>query len=302
MRMKLRRITIASLVLFLAVCYSACVDQSQGQTESQSTEQSDEKQSEKKVLATSVATVEICEKLGIELSGIPSSEIYDMPKVYQDLPVIGTAMAPDMEIVASLNPDFILSPVSLISDLQPKYDALDTEYAFLNLSSVAGMYKSIMELGVLFDKEEEADKLVEEFETFYQQYQKEYEEKEAPTVLILMGLPGSYVAATEQSYVGSLVMMAGGKNVYTDETKDFINVNTEDMLTKDPDIILRTAHAMPDDVTQMFAEEFETNDIWKRFRAVKEGRVYDLTPGNFGMSANFSYPEALEELADILYN
>ena len=70
---------------------------------------------------------------------------------------------------------------------------------------------------------------------------------------------------------------------------------------RDPDIILRTAHALPDDVRQMFAQEFETNDIWKHFRAVQEGRVYDLTYSNFGMSATFSYPDALNELRTYLY-
>ena len=29
-----------------------------------------------------------------------------------------------------------------------------------------------------------------------------------------MGLPGSYVVATDKSYVGSLVELAGGDNVY----------------------------------------------------------------------------------------
>ena len=124
---------------------------------------------------------------------------------------------------------------------------------------------------------------------------------EAPTVLILMGVPGSYIVATELSYAGSLVALAGGANVYADEQADFVNVNTEDMLARDPDIILRTAHALPDQVMQMFAEEFEQNDIWKHFRAVREGRVYDLDASKFGMSAEFNYPEALEDLRPILY-
>ena len=78
--------------------------------------------------------------------------------------------------------------------------------------------------------------------------------------------------------------------------QEFLNANTEDMQSKDPDIIVRAAHALPDDVVEMFKEEFETNDIWKRFRAVQEGRVYDLSYDKFGMSAKFNYPEALEEL------
>ena len=116
-----------------------------------------------------------------------------------------------------------------------------------------------------------------------------------------MGLPGSYIVATENSYVGSLVEMAGGENVYAGSEQEFLTVNTEDMKTKEPDIILRTAHALPDTVVEMFKKEFKENDIWKHFDAVKNDKVYDLTYENFGMSANFRYPKALAELQPILY-
>jgi iron complex transport system substrate-binding protein len=116
-----------------------------------------------------------------------------------------------------------------------------------------------------------------------------------------MGLPGSYIVATENAYVGSLVKQAGGVNVYEGETEEFIAANTEDMLRRDPDVVLRAAHALPDDVKEMFAEEFETNDIWKHFRAVQNEAVFDLDPNLFGMSAKFNYSDALYSLQDMLY-
>ncbi len=51
----------------------------------------------------------------------------------------------------------------------------------------------------------------------------------------------------------------------------------------------------------MTEKDFEENDIWKHFDAVKDGRVYDLTYEYFGMSARFNYPEALDELQPILF-
>ena len=254
-----------------------------------------------KIIATSPATADICDKLDLDLVGVCSSSISTIPERYQDVTTVGTAMSPDMEIVVSLKPDWILSPISLQSDLQPKYENIGTDWAFLNLRSVQGMYRSIQELGEIFDREEQADTLVKEFQDFYEKYKKKNEGKDHPKVLILMGLPGSYIIATENSYVGSLVALAGGENVYTDSSQEFLTVNTEDMKTKEPDIILRAAHALPDQVVEMFNEDFKTNDIWKHFDAVKNGRVYDLTYENFGMSATFRYPKALEELQPILY-
>lgn len=254
-----------------------------------------------RIIATSPATVDICEKLDIDLVGVCESNLHKTPEKYKKLPKVGMPMSPDMEKVAALKPDWILSPVSLQSDLKPKYEAVDTEFGFLNLSSVAGMYRSIAELGDIFGKEKEAKVLTDQFKEFYDEYSKKNEGKEKPKVMILMGLPGSYIVATENSYVGSLVEMAGGENVYAGTDQEFLTVNTEDMKTKEPDIILRTAHALPDTVVEMFKKEFKENDIWKHFDAVKNGRVYDLTYENFGMSANFRYPKALAELQPILY-
>ena len=258
-------------------------------------------ESEPRIIATSPATAEICDRLELDLVGVCSSTISELPERYADVEQVGTAMAPDMEIVASLNPDWILSPATLQSDLQPKYEAIDTDWAFLNLRSVQGMYRSIQELGEIFGREEQAREMADEFTAFYEDYKTQNEGKEAPKVLILMGLPGSYIIATENSYVGSLVELAGGENVYAGTDQEFLTANTEDMKTKEPDVILRAAHALPDQIIEMFNEEFATDDIWQHFDAVKNGRVYDLTYEYFGMSANFNYPEALEELQPMLY-
>ena len=254
-----------------------------------------------RIIATSPAVAEICDKLELDLVGVCSSTVSKIPERYADVETVGTAMSPDMEIVSSLNPDWILSPSSLQTDLQPKYENIDTDWAFLNLRSVQGMYRSIQELGEIFGREDQAETLTQEFEDFYEEYREKNEGKDKPKVLILMGLPGSYIIATENSYVGSLVELAGGENVYAGSDQEFLTVNTEDMETKKPDVILRAAHALPDQVLEMFREDFKTNDIWKHFDAVQNGRVYDLTYEYFGMSANFSYPEALEELQPMLY-
>lgn len=285
---------------FIASCLlTGCVDQSRGVNSTSSS--TNDTGINTKIIATSVSVTEICDKLDLDLIGVPQSSISTLPERYEGVTTIGTAMSPDMELVGSMNPDWVISPVSLMSDLQPKYEEIQSEYAFVNLNSVWGMYKSIQELGELFDRQEQATDLVDEFVSYYDAYQSKNQEKKSPKVLILMGLPGSYVVATDNSYVGSLVKMAGGENVFGSEQGDFVNINTEEIAKSNPDIILRASHAMPEQVGEMFAEEFETNDIWKHFDAVKNGKVYDLPNGQFGMSANFQYQDALETLQTILY-
>ena len=259
---------------------------------------------EQKIVATSVATLEILDKLNIDgVVGRPDTQNYQIPKRYENAKGLGSPMQPDMETLKSLSPTIVLSPNSLEGELKSQYDAIGVSSYFVDLKSVDGMYKSIQDLGKMFHREKEAEALYKEYETFKQNLKVDRHGKKPPKVLILMGLPGSYVVATESSYVGSLVKLAGAKNVYGDgDGKDFLNVNTEDMLKKNPDIILRTSHAMPDQVMEMFQEEFENNDIWKHFDAVKEDKVYDLDNQYFGMSATFRYKEALEALNPVLYD
>ena len=256
---------------------------------------------EMRIAATSMATVYIMEKLNIDLVAVPDSKIDPMPERYKDVPKVGMAMTPDIEKLKQINPDYVFSPVSLISDLLPKYKAADLDYGFLNLNNTDGMYKSIEDLGKLLNRKKEAKDLIDDYKKFIDDYREKHKDKKAPRVLILMGLPGSYVVATENSYTGSLVKLAGAENVYEGTDQQFITINTEDMLKKDPDIILRTAHALPDDVMEMFKKDFAENDVWKHFRAVKEGKVYDLDYKKFGMSAKFNYKEALNDLDKLFY-
>ena len=283
---KILAILLASLLL------TSCVSQKSGKKANNG---------ELRIAATSMATVYIMEKLNVDLVAVPNSEIDPMPERYKDVPKVGMAMTPDIEKLKQINPDYVFSPVSLISDLLPKYKAADLDYGFLNLNNTDGMYKSIEDLGKLLNRKKEAKELIDDYKKFIDDYKEKHKDKKAPRVLILMGLPGSYVVATENSYAGSLVKLAGAENVYEGTNQQFITINTEDMLKKDPDIILRTAHALPDDVIEMFKKDFAENDIWKHFRAVKEGKVYDLDYKKFGMSAKFNYKEALNDLDKLFY-
>ncbi|MDO4262546.1 MAG: ABC transporter substrate-binding protein, partial [Eubacteriales bacterium] len=143
---------------------------------------------ELRIAATSPAVMTICERLDLPLVGVPTSSLTAIPERYQDATKLGSPMSPDMEILKSLSPDWVLSPSSLQSDLQPKYEEAGLNYAFLNLKSVPGMYKSIEELGALFGKEAEAQAQIDEYTALYEELEASHEGKEGPTVLLLMGI------------------------------------------------------------------------------------------------------------------
>ncbi|MCT7873623.1 MAG: ABC transporter substrate-binding protein, partial [Lactobacillus crispatus] len=123
-----------------------------------------------------------------------------------------------------------------------------------------------------------------------------------PRVLILMGLPGAnYMILTNRSYLGDLVRIAGGENIYHSDSQIYLSPSNDSLATKNPDVILRLEHALPNVTLPQFKQEFKKNSVWKTMKAVKTGRVYDLQQPDFNASANMNVSQALNKLSNWLY-
>ena len=252
------------------------------------------------IVATTVALTEIMDALEIDLVGVPSS-YKELPERYADAKEVGNPMSPDMEMLLSLKPTEIFSVTTLKYDLQETFEERGIDMTYANLESIDAMHEEILKIGEKYDRMEQAEAIVAQFEEKAAEIEKMTEGKEKPSVLILMGIPGSYLVGTEHSYIGDLVKRAGGVNVITGEDVEFISSNTEYLQQTNPDVILRAAHGMPEQVIQMFDEEFQSNDVWKHFDAVKNGRVYDLEETLFGTTGNLAAAEALDVLLKMLH-
>lgn len=260
----------------------------------------DTKQEAHRIVASSVAVVELLDVLDVDMVGVPTST-YELPERVAEITRIGNPMQPDMEIVKSLDPTMVISVDTLSPDLKESFEKLNIPVQFLNLTTYEGLKTSIEELGALFGKEDTSKALIEDFNSREEVIVSKMEGKEAPSVMVIFGAPGSFMIATENSYVGSLVQKVGGKNIIEEQKSGFIPVDMEYLASKQPDIILRMTHADPETAKAMFDEEFSTNQVWQHFDAVKEGNVYDLPNGYFGMSANLLAIDAMEYLTDLFY-
>ncbi len=254
----------------------------------------------KRIISTTVAATQIMDALELDLVGIPKS-YKELPKRYAGVVEVGNPMSPDMELVKSLQPTDVLSVTTLEYDLAPVFKNAGVEATFLNLTSVEQMNEAILKLGSKYDREKQAQAIVNKYKEKIAEIQKSTEGKKAPTVLILLGVPGSYLVATENSYIGNLVKLAGGKNIVQGESVEYLASNTEYLQQSNPDIILRAAHGMPDEVIKMFDKEFQKNDIWKHFDAVKNNRVYDLEERLFGTTGSLDAIEALDVVKKMMY-
>ncbi|MCU6795439.1 heme ABC transporter substrate-binding protein IsdE [Paenibacillus sp. WQ 127069] len=253
-----------------------------------------------RVIATTVAATEMMDALGVDLVGIPKS-YKSLPKRYEGVTQVGNPMSPNMEVVKSLDPTDVLSVTTLEYDLAPVFKNAGVGANFMDLTSVDKMNSAIQALGNKYDRKAQADAIIAKFNDKLAAIRKQSEGKKQPSVLILLGVPGSYLVATENSYIGDLVKLAGGKNIVQGEKVEYLASNTEYLQKANPDVILRAAHGLPDEVVIMFDKEFKKNDIWKHFAAVQTNRVYDLPEELFGTTGNLAAVQALDALMPMLY-
>ncbi|MFJ7406763.1 MULTISPECIES: heme ABC transporter substrate-binding protein IsdE [unclassified Lysinibacillus] len=296
---KLHIVALCIIFVVLSACTSSN-KKNENTVEKDKEENNTTVQDENRIIPTTVAVAHILDALNLDVVAVPTT-VYDLPKRYEGLPEVGSPMSPDMEIVKSLNPTEVFSVTTLEADLKKTFDEVGINASYVNLQSIDNMKAAILEIGKKYNRSDVATKLVSELEGKIAALRMQIESKESPKVLILLGIPGSYLVATENSYIGDLVRLAGGQNVMSGQEPEYLPSNTEFLQQSNPDIIIRLAHGLPDQVVEMFNEEFATNDIWKHFDAVKNGRVYDLEEPLFGTTATLAVPQALEELINIMY-
>ena len=252
---------------------------------------------EEVVVATSVAVTEILDKLGVEVSGVPTTS-YELPESTKDATEVGSPMNPDLEIIKSLNPTCVVSVDTLGSDFEKQFTENNIPSMFVNLSTVDGLKETIVNLGEKFDKSEKAAEIIAELENKENELNLSKKENKKD-VLILFGAPGSVMVSTDNSYVGNLVKIAGGNNIFESESSSFIQVNMEEIIKRNPDKILIMTHAVPEEAKKAVEEEF-AKATWQQLDAIKNNKVYYLENGYFGMSANLKVIEALDKLGAIL--
>ena len=283
-----------SLICLLGFGVMGCSNNSEESKESLKKENGEEI-----VVATSVAVTEILDELGVKVSGVPTSS-YDLPESTKDAVKVGNPMNPDLEIIKSLNPDVVVSVDTLGEDYKKLFTDNNIPSEFIDLTTLEGLKTSISTLGERFNKTEKANEILNELKVKEDEFVN-LSKEEKKDVLLVFAAPGSMMIATPSSYIGNLVDKVGANNIVKDDKKPFVSYSHEEIVKLNPDMVLVMTHGMPEQAKKMAEEKFASDPAWSRIEAVKEGKVYYLENGYFGMSANLKVTESLDKLGEIIY-
>lgn len=304
---KFLMVIMLTLVIGLVGCTNkASVDEPEIEIPVVEVEEEEEEEEEvaKNIIAGTLMSAELLDLFDITPVGVLTSE-KALPARYEGVTEIGSPMKPDLEVVVSLNSDLYLSDSNLKEAIDELFGGNNIETMFLTNNSYEDIFENIKNIGQYLNKTEKADSIIAEMESIEKDILASISGKESPNVLVLFGTPESFMIATPNSYTGSLVEKLGGINVAGDLAQDkpmpYLPFSLETIADLDPDMILRLTHVSPEISKKAFDAEFEKG-FWTNLTAVKNGKVYDLDPNHFGVSANLRMMTALGELAEILYD
>lgn len=188
--------------------------------------------------------------------------------------LVGAIDAVNLEAVAALRPDLILSSALRHEDL---YDELSAIAPTVFTEAVGVVWKENLAVHAeALGREEEADALLAAYDERTADLAGRLQEErgELPTVSVVRFLPGSTRLYQKASFIGTVLEDVGLPRPPAQDVDDFaLEISAEQIAEADADVIFTTHYGPADDTTQRSLTE---NPIWHTLGAVQTGDVHPV--------------------------
>jgi iron complex transport system substrate-binding protein len=190
------------------------------------------------------------------------------------LPSIGNALTPSVEWLAAQRPDLVIVwPDAQSRDVVSRVSGIGVPVYASRVESVAEIRSMIERLGVLLGAEARADSVVRAVDDSLAAVRASVSGLPAPRVLYLLSAEPPMVAGPG-TFVDDLITIAGGTNVFSDLRQLWPQVSLEEIVRRQPDVIIRPSDGALDDPRAGLAGRAG----WSELAAVRGGRVHAVDP------------------------
>lgn len=252
------------------------------------------------LVTTSVPVTEMMNLLDIEPVGVPTST-NPIPADFDSIARIGSPMAPDLEVISSLQTELIIGSAALKDSLDKALEGLTLQASYLPTDSYEDLKLSFKVLGTYFDKEEQMNEKMQSIIAKEEELKTKAEGKELPSVMLVIGTADSFMVMNENSYLGSLVGKLGAENIAQTVLKaesTYSAMNLEDVVAADPDMIFVLASGDHGANKDKFKQEIEQNSAWTQLSAYKNDEIHMLDYSTFGITSIANVETALTTISE----
>ena len=244
---------------------------------------------------------------GGTLCAAPEDAWEDFGLDLKDAENIGGAHSPNLEILLSSNPDFVIASASTSADVEMEqtlenagitvaYFDVDNFYDYLSMLDVCtditdrkDLYKQNGE-----DVKEKIEKIKADF--------KSVNLPEDKRKILLLRTSANLLKAkgSEGTVLGEMLYDIGCINIADSDETLLENLSVESVIRQEPYRIF--AVSMGDDTAAQknLSKTMEENPVWGKLDAVENDRLYIMDKKLFNIKPNANWAEAYEKLVEIL--
>lgn len=205
-----------------------------------------------KIISMAPSTTEIAFALGLDEKVVAVSNYCDYPYDFSawieagNISSIGDFTDPNMEVMASLDPDLILATGGVQGPTIESMRGLGYKVLVLNPSNINGVMDNIELVGNATGKTAEAAALIEDVTgRINLVVDKVANAESTPKVYYEVWYdPTSLWTAGSKAWQNELIEKAGGVNIFADQDLEYFQSSAEAVIERNPDIILLPAQGM----------------------------------------------------------
>lgn len=221
---------------------------------------------------------------------------------------IGGAHSPNLELIFSANPDFVIASASTSSNVE-MLETLETAGITVAYFDVDNFEDYLAMLNICTDITGRKDlyernglKLQSQIETIKLEMSEQPLTEEQKTVLLLRAHSGSVKAkGSEGTILGEMLADLGCINIADSDTSLLEALSVESIIRQEPyRIFVVTMGNDTQKAMDNFYQMMEENPAWGTLEAVAEGRVHIMDRKLFNIKPNADWAESYEKLSKIL--
>lgn len=221
---------------------------------------------------------------------------------------IGGAHSPNLELIFSANPDFVIASASTSSNVE-MLETLETAGITVAYFDVDSFEDYLAMLNICTDitgrkdlYERNGMKLQFQIEVIKQEMSEQPLTEEQKTVLLLRAHSGSVKAkGSEGTILGEMLADLGCINIADSDTSLLEALSVESIIRQEPyRIFVVTMGNDTKKAMDNFYQMMEENPAWGTLEAVAEGRVHIMDRKLFNIKPNADWAESYEKLSEIL--
>jgi iron complex transport system substrate-binding protein len=192
---------------------------------------------------------------------------------------VGALLDPDLERILSLRPDLV-AIYETQTDLRTQLTRAGVAVFEYRFATIDDIYATLRALGRRLELRDEAEREVARLQRRLDEVRRRVSGRPRPRTLLVFGREPGAIRSVQASggygFLDELLQIAGGANVFADQSRPLVQASAETILASAPEVIVELRY----DRTMTSAEIEAAIGSWQALPgvpAVRTGRVYVLS-------------------------